>query len=373
MEIPNKAKEEIFEIKKRITSLYERKPLDRLPFFFNIGKYEGFSLEKQAEGGRNAARAMKDHQFHLEEQIKGFQQKLSAKFKDDALFSLSPIAGVGTIASAFGCPTRFLDDNMPWTEHIIDDPKDIIHLKPEIKKAEIFNLALEKALYFRNKVGSGFPISLPDIQGPVDTAGIVMQDTRLFEAVYTHPQEVHLLMKMVAETIIRMVRTFEEKVTNLFCYSHSNWLPYGIYMSDDYLAVISPKIYAEFVVPYNEMIAREFGGVFLHSCGDYTHQAGNLLGTKGLMGVDFHEFPINKMAEKTNAKIVFVSGYVDDAYMNFNERASNTKEQIIRRSWQDLEKLKEVKNKRIIFTGTCWEEERAVEYYHKMVSYLTGA
>jgi len=62
---------------------------------------------------------------------------------------------------------------------------------------------------------------------------------------------------------------------------------------------------------------------------------------------------------------------VDDAYMNFNERASNTKEQIIRRSWQDLEKPKDVKNKRIIFTGTCWEEEKAVEYYHKMVSYLT--
>ncbi|MFH0796845.1 MAG: uroporphyrinogen decarboxylase family protein [Candidatus Omnitrophota bacterium] len=372
MEIPNKSKEEIAGIKKRITSFYERKPLDRLPFFFNIGKYEDFSLEKQAEGSGNSARAIKDHQFHLEEQIKGFQQKLSAKFKDDALFSLSPSAGVGTIASAFGCPTRFFEDKLPWTEHIIDDPKDIVHLKPDIKKASIFNLALEKALYFRDKVGPGFPISLPDIQGPVDTAGIVMQDTRLFEAVYTHPQEVHLLMKMVAETIISMVRTFEEKVTNIFCYSHGNWLPYGIHLSDDYLAVISPKIYAEFVVPYNEMIAREFGGVFLHSCGDYIHQAGNLLGTKGLMGVDFHEFPINKMAEKTGDKIVFVSGYVDDAYMNFSERAKSTKEEIIRRSRQDLEKLKDVKNKRIIFAGTCWEEERASEYYNKMVFYLTN-
>lgn len=78
---------------------------------------------------------------------------------------------------------------------------------------------------------------------------------------------------------------------------------------DDYLAVVSPFIYEEFAVPYSEKISKEFGGVFLHSCGDYTHNAKVLLKTKGLMGVDFHEFPINKLADITGENIVFNCGY----------------------------------------------------------------
>lgn len=206
----------------------------------------------------------------------------------------------------------------------------------------------------------------------MDTAGIVMKDTALFEAVYTHPKEVHQLLKMVTETLIKMVRIFEEKVTNRFCYSHANtnWLPYGVHVSDDYLPVISPKVYEEFSLPYNEMIAKEFGGVFLHSCGDYTHQAVNLLGTKRLMGVDFHEFSINKMAEKVGDKIVLFAGFVEDPFMNFSARSNSTKDEFIQRSRTNLEKLKDVKTRRLIFNGTCWEEDRAEEYYQKLLLYL---
>ena len=368
--IPNKSAPEIKAIKERITSSYDGKPLDRIPFFFNAGNYQGFSPDREVENGRNSARSVKDHQFHLAEQIKGFRKKLESGFRDDSLFALSCCAGVGTIASAFGCRTRFLENNLPWTEHVVEDPRDIVHLKPDVGKAEILNLSLEKALYFREKAGPDMPIALPDIQGPIDTAGIIMKDTALFEAVYTHPEEVHLLLKMVTETLIKTVRAFEKKVTNLFCHSHANWLPYGIHMSDDYLAVLSPKIYQEFVLPYNQLIAKEFGGVFLHSCGNYIHQAANLLETKGLLGVDFHEFPINRLAEKTRDGIVLVSGFVDDAYTTFAEISKNTRAETLRRSWADLEKLPGVKTKRIIFCGNCLEEEKADEYYQKMVSFL---
>ncbi len=37
-------------------------------------------------------------------------------------------------------------------------------------------------------------------------------------------------------------------------------------MSDDNMVNVSPAVYEEFVVPYNNRIAEAFGGLFLHSC-----------------------------------------------------------------------------------------------------------
>ena len=48
----------------------------------------------------------------------------------------------------------------------------------------------------------------------------------------------------------------------------SFWFPRraGIQMSDDNLVNVSPEVYAEFVVPYNNRVSEAFGGIFLHSC-----------------------------------------------------------------------------------------------------------
>ena len=363
-------REKSIAIKKRITDFYENKPIDRLPFMFDVARYKDWSLAGRNEIVKTAARAIKNHDFDLNEQLKNCRQKLESKFEDDTIFGLGCFTGVGTIASAFGCPTKFFKDKLPWTEHVIEDAGEIIHLKPNIGKAELFNLALEKAFYFREKTGVDLPIKLPDIQGPVDTAGIIMKDSSLFEAFYTHPKEIHLLMKMVTETLIKMVRIFKEKVTNLFCFSHGFWLPYGIHLSDDFLAVLSPRIYEEFVRPYNEIIAKEFAGLFLHSCGNYLHQVPNLLTTKELMGVHFHEFSIKKMVEKTQDKIVLAAGFVENPYLNFKELSLCTEEELIRHSWVDLGKLERLQTKKLIFLGSCFEEDRADEYYQKMLSSL---
>jgi hypothetical protein len=41
----------------------------------------------------------------------------------------------------------------------------------------------------------------------------------------------------------------------------------GIGISDDLATVVSPRIYEEFARPYNERMARELGGLVVHSCG----------------------------------------------------------------------------------------------------------
>jgi hypothetical protein len=49
---------------------------------------------------------------------------------------------------------------------------------------------------------------------------------------------------------------------------------------------MSPRMYREFVVPYNSRVLRAFGGGTLHFCGRAEQQIENFLATEGLTGVN---------------------------------------------------------------------------------------
>ncbi|MCD6509007.1 MAG: hypothetical protein J7L11_01255 [Thermoprotei archaeon] len=72
-----------------------------------------------------------------------------------------------------------------------------------------------------------------------------------------------------------------------------SWAPpnSGISVSNDMVMVLSPKLYKEFALPYLNRIAKEFGGLFLHSCGDYSHNLENVLSIYNLRAIDIHSYP----------------------------------------------------------------------------------
>jgi hypothetical protein len=61
----------------------------------------------------------------------------------------------------------------------------------------------------------------------------------------------------------------------------------GIRVSDDTAALLSPNLYREFGVKYNAMIAKEFGGIVVHSCGDVANVVEAMTEIPGLRGLDF--------------------------------------------------------------------------------------
>ena len=54
---------------------------------------------------------------------------------------------------------------------------------------------------------------------------------------------------------------------------HDTWWPPGLgtLCEDDLIVTISPETLVEFVVPYWNRISEEFGGIMIHSCGEYSH------------------------------------------------------------------------------------------------------
>jgi len=115
--------------------------------------------------------------------------------------------------------------------------------------------------------------------------------TNFAEATITCPGEVHALMEKVTEAIIGYVHEQFRRIKNLYSVGHESCIgvprEMGIRMSDDTGAILSPAGYREFGVKYNSIIAKEFGGVMLHSCGDTHNVAPVMMEIPGLTGLDF--------------------------------------------------------------------------------------
>jgi len=67
------------------------------------------------------------------------------------------------------------------------------------------------------------------------------------------------------------------------------WMPdgLGISISNDECVMMSAQMHDEFNVPYLNQLSDAFGGIYLHSCGKWTHQFPSLAKVHNLRG---HEF-----------------------------------------------------------------------------------
>jgi hypothetical protein len=85
----------------------------------------------------------------------------------------------------------------------------------------------------------------------------------------------------------------------------------GIWMSDDDAVLVSPRIYAEFVVPYNAKVLSAFGGGIIHYCGNANHQIDNFLNTQGLLGLNVYSlFNIRSLRElkaRVDGRLVLIA------------------------------------------------------------------
>jgi len=60
----------------------------------------------------------------------------------------------------------------------------------------------------------------------------------------------------------------------------------GFSISDDNIVMVGPELYETVAVPYNNRLSAAFGGLAVHSCGNYERQLPALLKTEGLAYVD---------------------------------------------------------------------------------------
>lgn len=204
--------------------------------------------------------------------------------------NLKPNLGIGIVAAAFGCEWVVDPTSDPWIKPIIgdDNPQDVYTLQiPDPAQSGMNAMALERIAYFQEH--SQLPLRLVNVPSPLVTASLIWDYSSFILATITHRQEVHALLDKVTEATIEFVRLQLQKIDRLFAKSHEPWfLPpdLGIRISDDTAAVMSPRTYREFGMPYNTRISEAFGGIVVHSCGNIVHVLPAMLETPGLRGID---------------------------------------------------------------------------------------
>lgn len=226
----------------------------------------------------------------LESQLEGLNTYL--KLESDFIYSyLEPWHGVGIYASAFGCPFNWYEHDAPQTLPIYSTLEEVINFKkPDIDNCEIMQTVLETIKYFREQTGDMLDICLTDTQSPNDNASLIADTCEFFIWSVTDMEAIHPFMQAITDTMIKFTEMQIEALGKTYTgpghIMISAPMVKGISMSDDNMAVISPLSYENSALPYNQQISKHFGGVAIHTCGSFIHNADLLLKTEGLTMVD---------------------------------------------------------------------------------------
>lgn len=204
---------------------------------------------------------------------------------------LEPWFGVGVFANAFGCEYVWVDGKSAQTHYLVHSVEEADQLTaPDLAAAPVMQLVREAICYFLEQTRGAIPISLTDTQSPFDTATLIWETSSFFTAMRTDPEVVHRVLNLVTETILAFSQEQAELLGETWArpghIMQSTLGGKGISISDDNIVMVGPDDYRTFSVPYNERLAKAFGGVAVHSCGNFEKQLPALVETEGLIMID---------------------------------------------------------------------------------------
>ncbi len=221
----------------------------------------------------------------VEYQASGYEKHLAA-VNDDYVPYFMPWFGTGVLASAFGCEIRTSPGpgNDPAVAGTcVTSLADAAHLKmPDPYEDGWMPRVLDAIDYAR--ANSDLPVGLTDMQGPLDTLGLMCGQAQLYMWMYDEAKMVHELFDLVTEAFIEWVKVQKEHIGEPL--DRSNGLQgvgassIGVWESDDDMVMIGPDMYREFVVPYLSRIFETFGGGSVHFCGKGYQHLDNILQIK---------------------------------------------------------------------------------------------
>jgi hypothetical protein len=234
------------------------------------------------------------------------------RLRGDFVPSLCPTLGLVGIPSAFGCEVIWWENDLPAVRPALSEPEAVFDLPmPSVRDGQLGRM-LDYTRYFIEQTGGRYPIRMSDIQGPLDSAALIMGHNDFLMAMYTNPQAVHHLLRKVTDLTIAFVQAQRELTLSLGCEfipsMFQPWMPdgWGVSISNDECVMISAGMHDEFHVPYLNDLSEVFGGVYLHSCGTWTHQFPSLAKVHNLRGHEFgaSEAPFEPVLDHFGGKIV---------------------------------------------------------------------
>jgi len=260
--------------------------------------------------------------IHIEDYEVQYQNAIAyydslRKDRDDNVPALNTAMGTFVIPTVFGAAIRSFGDGRRYIDKsIILEAQDIDKLKPIPLLDSILGHQIKLVEYFQHRIGGSIPIRIPDLQNPLGVAAMLWETTSFYTSLVDEPERVHRLLSIITEVIIECVNKLKEACPNVVPVSWPwIWAPTekGIHLSDDTMSMVSPDMYEEYGVHYNNIISREFGGVFLHSCTTNKRYFNSIIKNKGLRSINFaaqYSSEMKEIYEFFGGKAVILPHYV---------------------------------------------------------------
>ena len=236
-----------------------------------------------------------------------------SRLRGDLVPALCPTLGVIAIPSAFGSEVVWWENDFPAVRPLIGDRAEMVRrlVRPKSTDGQLGRI-LDYTRVFLERTRGEMPIRLGDIQGPLDNAALVFGHTHFLEALITAPREVHALLDMITDLMVEFAEAQRAIVraagAEFVPSSFQPWLPdgRGISVANDVAVMLSPELHDEFGIPYLNRLSDAFGGVYVHSCGDWTHLFPSLEKVRGLRGLEFgaSEAPYEKVLARFGGRTV---------------------------------------------------------------------
>jgi len=249
--------------------------------------------------------ALEDFDLMCLQQYRICSERLAAG--DGALLSVRANYGTSIIALLFGVEPFIMPaetDTLPTTVPLHDAAavRRIVGLGLPDLNAGYGSRVFEMGERFR-AIGREYPnigrhvhIYHPDAQGPLDICEVIW-GCEIFLAFYDEPDLVKALLELVTDTYAAFMRAWG-KIVPFRKGSNVHWdiMHKGsIMLRDDSAMNISPALFDEFVVPYDQRLLAEFGGGAIHFCGRGDHFIPRMSRIKGLHAVNLSQPELNNM------------------------------------------------------------------------------
>lgn len=228
----------------------------------------------------------------LDENLQYLHSQLQLEYCDD-LPHLEPWIGSGVYAQAFGSTYLWGEGLAPDTKHVFNAIGEVENLEyPDWRQAEIMKMVLDAIELLKTATEGKIPIGITDTQSPQDTASLILDTTELITGMYTHAELVHNLLSNITNLIKEFTHVQIQAIgESLLASPGHGFVGYpflrGIGLSDDNMVISSPDFNQEYSFPYMNTLSDEFGGLALHSCGNWVKTMPRLTKLRNLQMIDF--------------------------------------------------------------------------------------
>lgn len=219
--------------------------------------------------------------------------------RDDNPMAIRSNHGAIQIASLLGANWTLLEDNYPWVEPLVgvDRIEAVAAATAPVTPAQgVLPRSFDTLRFYRERLAAFPPcaeavqISMPDLQGPMDTAE-QLWGSSIFYAFTDTPALLERLLARVVDVMLTVIPWFRcwtrDRLDPVANTQHGYVVPGRLMLRDDSSIMLSPSMFAAHIRPHNARLVAAMGTASIHSCGRWDHLVDQMLTIPGLRGLDF--------------------------------------------------------------------------------------